>query len=205
MELLAALLRPADVVWDVGAHHGFVTLCAARRAAAVHAFEPSAMNRSLLERHVGWNRLSNVTVHPVALQDRDGEATFGGSGTSKMFAIGGGSEIVQVRTAATLVEQRGSPAPTFLKMDVEGTEADALAGAMPVLPPRARLVIALHGREQDERCSAILDGAGFELIASRDLEESRRGAWRSDPDLFCIGPDAADRDRDRSLLREHGF
>jgi FkbM family methyltransferase len=205
MNLFAALLRPTDVVWDVGAHHGFVTLCAARRAGAVHAFEPSAMNRALLERHVRWNELHNVTVHPFALQDHDGESTFGGTGTSKMFALGGGSEIVQVRTARTIVDEGRSARPSFAKIDVEGTEANALTGALSVLAGRARLAIAVHGAEQDARCSALLGAAGYELIPSRDLEASRRGPWRSDPDLYCIGPDVADRERDRAILRQHGF
>ena len=208
MELFAELVRPGDVVWDVGAHHGFVTLCAARRvgpAGAVHAFEPSARNRALLRRHVRWNRLGNVTVHPFALSDYDGEASFGGSGTSKTYAFGRGSETVPVRTAATLVTQGICPPPTFMKLDVEGAEADALVGALGVLPRSARLLIAVHGREADQRSSQLLQCLGFELVASRLLEECRRGEWRSDPDLFCIGPECETREADLALLRRAGF
>ena len=32
MAFLAALIHPGDVVWDVGAHYGYVALLAARRA-----------------------------------------------------------------------------------------------------------------------------------------------------------------------------
>ena len=208
MELLAALLRPADIVWDVGAHHGYVTLCAARKVGArgaVHAFEPSARNRGILLRHIRWNRLSNVTVHPFALSDRNGESRFGGTGTSKMYALGGGAEIVQVRSAATLVAQGVCVPPTFMKIDVEGAEGDTLTGAMPVLPRNARLVIAVHNAEADARCTALLRAAGFEMIPSRALEQCRRGPWRADPDLFCVGPDASDRERDLDLLRRMAF
>lgn len=208
MELLAALLRPGDRVWDVGAHHGFVTLCAARRvgpSGAVHAFEPSARNRAVLRRHVRWNRRENVATHPFALGAVNGEARFGGDGTSKMYAIGGGSEVVQVRTAAELVAQGICPPPTFMKLDVEGAEADAIAGALPVLPRDARLLIAVHGREADGRCTALLEGAGFRLLASRDLEACRGGPWRADPDLFCIGPDHPDGERHLAELRAAGF
>ena len=208
MELLAALLRPGDVVWDVGAHHGYVVLCAARRVGpggAVHAFEPSALNRALLHRHVRWNRLANVAVHPFALSDYDGESRFGGTGTSKMFALGRGGEVVQVRRAATLVAAGVCPAPTFVKIDVEGAEAETLAGLIEVLPRSARLLIAVHGREADARCTALLAAAGFELVASRALERCREGAWRSDPDLFCIGPDAKAREHDVAVLRNAAF
>ena len=212
MELLVGLLRPGDVVWDVGAHHGFVTLAAARRvgpAGVVHAFEPSARNRASLRRHVRWNTDrqggDNVVVHPFALGDHDGEACFGGSGTSKMYALGGGAETVAVRRADTLVARGVCPPPTFMKLDVEGAEGEALVAALPALPRSARLLVAVHGPEADARCTRLLKDAGFTLVPSRALEQCRRGPWRADPDLFCIGPASTTREADLALLRASGF
>ena len=208
MELLASLVRPGDVVWDVGAHHGFDTLCASRcigSTGSVHAFEPSTENRDTLRCHVRWNRLPNVEVHPFALSDFDGESRFGGAGTSKMFSLGGGSEVVQVRSAETLVNAKVCPAPTFVKIDVEGAEPETVAGVLRVLPSSARLLIAIHGPQADQRCTTLLEAAGFRLIPSRGLEQCRRGKWRGDPDLFCIGPTAPSADRDIAYLRASGF
>ena len=208
MQLLSTLIRPGDVVWDVGAHIGFVTLTAARQAGAggrVHAFEPSARNRKLLSRHVRWNGLSNVAVHPFALSDSNGEARFGGSGTSKMYSLGGGTEVVQTRTGASLVDGGLCAPPTFMKIDVEGAEADTLTGTMSVLPGNARLFIAMHDRAADARCTELLRGAGYTLVPSKELTECRRGDWQSDPDLFCIGPDASDRDGDIARLKAANF
>jgi len=201
-------MHPGDVVWDVGAHHGYVTLCASRvvgTTGSVHAFEPSAENRETLRCHVRWNHLANVEVHPFALSNFDGESRFGGSGTSKMFSLGGGSEVVQVRSAQTLVNAGVCPPPTFVKIDVEGAEPETVAGILRVLPPDARLVIAIHGRESDQRCTALLEEAGFRLVSSRGLEHCRRGTWRGDPDLFCIGPAATSVDRDLAYLQTSGF
>ena len=210
MSLLCALLRRGDVMWDVGAHHGFVTLCAARAVGAVgavHAFEPSARNRAVLARHVRWNRLGNVHVHPFALAAADGTASFGGGGSSKTYALGAGDEQVVVRSGASLVAAGVSAPPTFLKLDVEGAEGDALAGLLAVLPRSARLRVAMHGREADRRCTALLEGAGFLTLPSRALARSRAGDWNADPDLFCSGPDqpAAERARDLALLQARGF
>jgi FkbM family methyltransferase len=171
----------------------------------VHAFEPSALNRTILERHVRWNRLTNVVVHPFALSDTDGEARFGGTGTSKMFALGAGSEIVQMRSATTLVRDGTCRPPSFVKIDVEGAEGVALGGLMPVLPPAARLLIAVHGAEADRQCQAVLAPARFRQVPSRALLESRAGEWRSDPDLYCAGPAWEELDRDEALLRAAGF
>ncbi len=208
MQLLADLMRPADVVWDVGAHHGYVALCAARiigTAGSVHAFEPSAMNRTRLARHVRWNHLPNVTVHPFALSRFNGESTFGGTGTSKMFALGGGTQTVQVRTAAALVEQGVCPAPTFVKIDVEGAEADTLHGMIDILPLQARLIVAMHGREVDQRCTDMLENRGWTCTPSHDLARSRAGAWDGDPDLFCTGPTYDGSSADRATLRRTNF
>lgn len=208
MRLLALLLRRGEVVWDIGAHHGFVTLCASRNVGpegVVHAFEPSASNRAALSRHVRWNRLSNVRLHPFALSNFDGECCFGTTATSRMSSLGCAGESVSVRRGDTLAGQGISPPPTFLKLDVEGAEADAIAGALPMLPRNARMLVAMHGREQDARCTELLVAAGFELVPSRALAAARSGRWRADPDLFCIGPDSDTRDADIGLLRASGF
>jgi FkbM family methyltransferase len=208
LELLARLLRSGDVVWDVGAHHGFVTLCASRVVGAtgqVHSFEPSALNREILGRHKRWNDARNVSIHRFALSDFDGRADFGGGGTSKTYSLGGGAETVQVRRGDSIVAERICPAPTFVKIDVEGAEEGTLAGLLAVLPRDARLLIAMHRREADSRCEQMLHEARFLTVPSRALVRCREGEWVSDPDLFCIGPDTRHRAEDLELLRAANF
>jgi hypothetical protein len=58
LDALAAVTRPGDCFWDVGAHKGFVTLVASRLVGAsghVVAIEPAAVNLGFLRRHVAWN------------------------------------------------------------------------------------------------------------------------------------------------------
>lgn len=208
LELIQELLEPGDTVWDVGAHHGYVTLCAAAHAGStghVHAFEPSAENRDILERHMRWNDVQNVTVHAYALSDADGTASFGGAHSSKTRALGAGTEHVVVRRGETLVRDHGCAAPTFVKLDVEGAEGAAVEGLASVLPAGARLMIAMHSAAADARCVEVLSAAGFELIASAPLRQNRRRPWVSDPDLFAIGPACASRDRVHDTLRRAGF
>ena len=208
MRCIASLMHPGDVVWDVGAHHGYVTLCAARQvgpAGSVHAFEPSARNRRLLSRHVAWNGFANVVIHPFALSSYNGDATFGGTDTSKMLHLGGGSERVEVRTADSLVASGAIPAPTFVKIDVEGAEADLLQGAGDLLRRNVRWVIAMHSRDVFAQCGAILRAAGNSLIESRALVASEKGDWIGDPDLFASGPTRTERVRDAEALRAVGF
>ena len=191
MRVLEALVQERDVAWDVGAHHGYVTLMMSRRVGAtglVHAFEPSSANSRILRRHLRWNRCANTTVHPLALGVSECETRFGGGDTSKMHALGQGSERVRVRRADRLIAEGLVVAPTFLKVDVEGAEAQFLEGCGSALPPTVRCVIAMHSVEVDRRCTTWLTEHGFAQFPSRALRHSRAGLWRSDPDLFAVGP-----------------
>jgi FkbM family methyltransferase len=191
LQLFRALIRPGDCVWDVGAHHGYVTLAAARAAGTggrVHAFEPGSRNRRILERHLAWNGVDNVTVHGCALGSADGEAHFGGSGTSRTQALGAGGEVVTVRTARTMVRQEGCCPPDVIKIDVEDAEAALLDGAMDVVPPDSVILAAMHSAASDARCSALLREAGFRCHPSAALRAARAGPWFGDPDLLCFGP-----------------
>lgn len=207
MAVLRDLISPGDVVWDVGAHHGYMTLLAAARVQPggwVYTFEPGGKNRRILERHIRWNRLGNVSVQECALASYDGTARFGGGTTSKMHTLGGGEEEVAVCTGETLVRSGAVRAPTFVKIDVEGAEADVLAGALSILSPRVVMLVAIHSAAADEECTALLQAHGFALHPSRALERARRTRWRGDADLLCVGPDHHDDGRITSLL-ESGY
>jgi FkbM family methyltransferase len=211
MMLLAALVQPGDVVWDVGAHHGYMTLCLARRVGpqgAVHAFEPCASNRARLEQHVRWNALANVTVHPLALSDREGEASFGGSGSSKTFALGGGEERVRMTTGAALIQRGASPVPDLVKVDVEGAEGDMLAGALPAFEGRTRLLVGVHSRAAYTACAAVLAAHGYEVHLSRPAARALAATdkpWPGDPDIYAVGPRSTRRASDAAVLDSWEF
>jgi FkbM family methyltransferase len=208
MRIIQALVQPGDVVWDVGAHHGYMSLCAAARVGMegeVHAFEPSARNRRILERHIRWNRGLRMVAHPYALSSFDGEARFGGGATSKSSALDGGLERVNVRTGASLIASLECPSPSFLKLDVEDAEGDVIEGLGTALPSDARLLIAVHSEGSDRKCCDLLERRGFALMPSPALLECRRDPWTADPDLLCIGPDYIGRERMRDAAQRMGF
>lgn len=208
MVYLAALIHPGDVVWDVGAHYGYVTLLAARRAGPsgqLHAFEPAERSRWYLSRHVRWNHLDNVTVHPYALSDFDGESNFGGSDSTQLFALGGGDERVQVRSGTTLVRSGTCPPPTLMKVDVEGAEVEVLRGALAILHLGARIFVATHSREKYEACRSLMTSVGFEAVSSSSIEGVGGNRWPGDPDVLFVGPEYRDGEQDVKQLRAGGF
>lgn len=196
MRTMLPLIRKGDIVWDVGAHKGYVALALARAVGSegrVLAFEPSYRNLEYLTRHVGWNRPSNLEVLPIALSASEGEASFGGSGSSITYRLGQGDERVRVRTMETLIDSDGRPAPRVMKVDVEGSEVDVLRGAGPRLGDVELLFVAIHGRALYGPCRSLLEEAGFEVAAVPALREAAAGAegdpWPGDPELVAWRPE----------------
>lgn len=129
-------LRDDDVYWDVGANIGTHALlpAAARPDARVIAVEPHHRNVAKLIRNKTLNGLDSVTILPIALSDREGTATLRGADDRPgygSFSLTGGSEEtvadVPVRPGDDVIDD-GVPAPTVVKIDVEGGELAVLEG-----------------------------------------------------------------------------
>jgi FkbM family methyltransferase len=147
-----------EVVYDIGAFHGMLTLWFAPQARQVVSYEPVAQNRARLLENLSLNGIQNVTVRDVALSSAAGPATMrfdplmpGGSrlvvdadaaGTEKELAKGQ----VVVTTLDQDIEECKLPVPTFIKMDVEGFELDVLRGAAQTLTrERPAVFVEIHG------------------------------------------------------------
>lgn len=167
---IKAALRPPDVFWDVGAHFGYYTLLASRAASSGHcyAFEPSPGNLWYLRHHLQWNGIANAVVQPIAVAGEDGERQFGSTGTGS-GRLEGGNQTVHTRSIDSLVQSGACKAPTFLKIDVEGAEAEVLAGARGLLKTGiATFCIATHSGELHARCLQALTEHNYSPHDFRD-------------------------------------
>ena len=142
VHLSAALdqrLRAGDVVCAVGANIGFHVVRAARRVGPeghVFAFEAHPANAQLVARNVALNRLTNVTVLPLALSDTRGlhrhVAAQGTNGYVEPLGATphGASEDSPLLQAVCLDDLRSLIGRVdVLQIDVEGSEARVLRGA----------------------------------------------------------------------------
>jgi FkbM family methyltransferase len=166
-------VRPGAIVFDIGANAGFFTLLAARLAGPgghVFAFEPVPDNLALLREHVRLNQATNVTVLPLAVAASTGSARFLiGENPSQGELSTNGEIEVAVDSLDRLVGSGELPRPDFIKIDIEGGEDNALAGAAEVLKsPRITLLLSTHGWQHHEHCWTFLNGLGFELVLAVD-------------------------------------
>jgi len=137
-KLLFSILRPGDILIDIGANLGVITLPAAKLVGStglVWAFEPQQVVRELLIESIKLNSLSNVTVYSIALSNFDGSGRVFGDkkslGSAKLSeensAFDNDSCIVKPLDSLTL-DTAGHPV-RVIKIDVEGHEAEVLEGA----------------------------------------------------------------------------
>ena len=153
-EYLAAMLgdlHSDDVLFDVGANIGMVSLHAAKICRTV-AFEPDPSFRERLNVNMGLNPDRVIAVEPVAVSDSDSTVqlfTNGADGNSPSLVRSGESQCVTVpsRSLDSLMAEGRLPRPTVIKLDIEGAEILALRGAKRLLtgPDRPRaLFIEVH-------------------------------------------------------------
>ncbi len=169
-EFVARLLRPGQVMFDVGANVGLYALLASRCVGLkgkVIAFEPLPGNLDYLRRHLALNRVGNVDILAAAVGRAPGRASFLAAGSRSMGRLdGGGSLEVDVVSLDSLLASGRLPPPDVIKMDIEGGEVDALLGAEAILREhRPTIVLATHGWEKHQECLRLLRSFDFDVRA----------------------------------------
>jgi FkbM family methyltransferase len=154
-------IHAGDIVLDCGASIGDFTREALRAGAAkVVAIEISPSSVECLRRNVATEVASGrVTVYTKGVWDRDAELTlnvddanFAANSVALRPSSSRPSILVPVTTIDRIVQELQLPRVDFIKMDVEGAEARAIAGARKTLARfKPRLAIATEHRPGDER------------------------------------------------------
>ena len=149
-----AIVQADELVVDAGASIGFFTIPFAMGGANVLSFEPSEEALKYLSRNVEINRLNaNVEILPTAVSDFVGNGSFtrGLDVENHLVEAGDNDEnlaTVPVTTIDHALERltrfQGSRV-AFIKLDVEGQDEKALAGARGVIET-SRPVIMIETR-----------------------------------------------------------
>ena len=147
-------VRSGDVVLDCGACVGDSAIWAlSYGASAVHSFEPDALNLAALKNNVFRHGGGKIKIVPKAIGKETGAVRFIHDNSCVGSKIAGeaafGAQTVPMASIDGYVKEHGI-APSFIKIDVEGNEPDALTGAKETLVKyRPRLAVCLYHRSSD--------------------------------------------------------
>lgn len=171
-------LSKGDVVVDAGAYTGHFTVLAAKMvgpSGKVIAFEPDPINRMMLERNLKLNKVHNVIVSGKALWDHPGHTQLSIAGEGSSIVEGTVTDgiddlLVETVRAEDELNALGVHKVDFVKMDVEGSEVEAIAGFGDMLRhPSINFAVAsyhvLNGERTARAVETILGSHGFNAFS----------------------------------------
>jgi FkbM family methyltransferase len=188
--LVARVLSPGEVFWDVGANIGYFSLVAAAAVGEqgeVAAFEPGAAALARLRENVSLNPDRKIRIFNVAVAASDGEAVLysrQGIADSSASLYAGAAGAQGGETCATValdhfLNKEGLRPPDFIKLDVEGAELAALQSAAAILADSRPLLLVEMEKKNLQAAGAsraaiqtFLRGYGYRAA------HLRKGRWR---------------------------
>ncbi len=206
-------LKAEDVYWDIGANVGMYAVYAAKfRRCRTVAFEPESQNYALLVENIVLNGVAERCLPAsIGVSDTAGTSrlhvryiTKGGAfnalgdATPDSFQAAQGYELhegfeqlVYGCPVDELVAKHGLPAPTHIKLDVDGLEPNIIAGAMQTIKSgsvRSILVELNTKSPADMAVPGILAQHGFRQTLASDTWEQREDKTRAKdlPTLNCV-------------------
>jgi len=165
---LQQYVKPGWVCYDIGGYKGYYAgVMALKGASEVFVFEPMPANTEKIKRLIELNPALPIYLKQYAVADTTGEAVFKlmpeetmGKLEASLFQqkdIAVSELTVDCITLDELIKN-GTPAPDFIKIDVEGAEELVLKGAIGLLEHKKPfLMIEVHSPEIGKRCLAILE------------------------------------------------
>ncbi len=175
LALVPFLVDPARAALDVGANKGVWTWMLAQHCPKVFALEPNPKPFKVLARC----KPANAEAWQIAASNATGEAELRIPLGRKGYSNQGGSlnaekvgaQYGSVRVPAKKLDDCGLPPIGFIKIDVEGFEAEVLSGAAALIQrDRPVLVIEMeeaHTRKPIETMVAEVEALGYAAFALR--------------------------------------
>lgn len=169
------LLRPGQVVVDVGANIGFYSVLMARCVSPggkVYAFEPAEETFQMLWHNLDWNDITNVHVMNVALSEQDGQRTLfvaedRGRNSFAPETQVCGEQVVECRRLDGLLT--GAQCD-FVKIDVEGAELLVLRGGARFFRESQKSILMCEFNAQKTAAMGLELGELIDCLKSMDRE-----------------------------------
>ncbi|MFN3659629.1 MAG: FkbM family methyltransferase, partial [Brevinematales bacterium] len=164
-------LTQGQNVLDLGGNIGMVALYMAHKVGPsghVWVYEPDHKNQKLLQAHLELNGVVNVTLVPFGVWEQSGTLTFyeGGTYTSSFVRTNyineNPAKYIEISVPVVALDEEYKKYQwkrlDFIKMDIEGSETQALLGAKKLLSDLSPvLLIETHESEGKSTAKAVRD------------------------------------------------
>ena len=150
-------LKNDDILLDIGANIGLVTLLYCEKASKIIAIEPEPNNFELLKLNLQNNNCKNVIAINEGVSSERGYISFehtGGTATAIPTNAG-----IKMDTLDNILKEI-DVIPTAIKMDIEGFEGRALRGFSGYDDLR-QIIMEVHSKDLQRDISNLLTNKGF--------------------------------------------
>jgi len=167
LEFIKKYISKGSTFLDIGANSGIYSLALSEKCSKVIAFEPDPITRARLKQNIRINGIRNVKIIPHAVSDVESVAAFyinsTNRGMNSLFKIKNKrwTKKITVRTTTVdiIVKKLKLKNISFVKMDIEGGEFNALRGMVDTIKEfRPRFLIEIN------RAYTIKGGSKIESI-----------------------------------------
>jgi FkbM family methyltransferase len=150
------LIRKKDIVLDLGASTGDFCIIASKKVGSngmVIAIEPDADNYELLKFNIQRNKCQNVLPLNIGVGKEDGQE-------KEIIAPFDKPSRGKISTLETILEEVGIDKKIdFIKMDIEGAEADVIYASIKTFKEADVISLEFHGTRQ--RIDELILNHGF--------------------------------------------
>lgn len=208
LDRIEPLISKEDIIFDIGANMGITANWFAHRSKQVYAFEPHPDNISTIKSQKKLRNINNLTIYDIALGEKESKMQLHVKGFHGHHSLGDvdnsptvGKIEVNVRKLDDVFGELNIAKIHFMKIDVEGFEADVLNGASKLLNDKKINYILFELQDtilnSIQRTSSevfqILFTAGYQIIdLNGNLMSNSSSAIPNGDYLACLdGLDAA--------------
>jgi FkbM family methyltransferase len=170
IDLFEQIVRPADVVLDVGANIGAHTLWLAKKVGPtgrVYAFEPQRIVYQTLCANMALNSISNAFCTQAALGEKASSIVvppLNYSAANNFGGVGLGSYTTGESVPVMTLDSLNLSACRLVKIDVEGMEASVLRGATETVQRCKPILYVENDRvEKSTDLMRLIDDLGYDM------------------------------------------
>ena len=187
---------------DVGANIGLYTWHALEQYLNLHVatFEPDPRNTKLLQKSAKRWKAPNLSIHPLAVSNHAGKASFTQDLLSSATGSLDQSDItfterhvsqqptrIEVSTTTLDIATREMLSPALIKIDVEGHELEVLEGAAKILETHKPIIMIESFGKRAEAIRAILKPHGYRFLDA----DTNQAIGPLTMNHLCLAPDSA--------------
>lgn len=190
-------LRKDDVFFDVGANTGSLSILGKIVGCETHSFEPNPKTLRWLKTTMAINNFDDINIHEIGLGEVNSSIPYSDSGDGENHFYKDDSQSNNndsILLPVKRLDDLDLPAPTLVKIDVEGFEWEVINGAAEVLAKDSTKVVlleALSEEQNDPRIYEFMTKLGFKAYSymadQRTLLAGTNG--RTHNAIYCKDPE----------------